>query len=113
MKSFILSILVLTILVMSSCNNSTDEKAGNTSAAKVDSSLTLPEGFTATIFADSLKGPRHITFSNGDLFVKMQNLDNGRGILRLRDTNGDGMADSIWGFGSYVGTGIAVKDGYL
>jgi glucose/arabinose dehydrogenase len=109
MKSFILSLLALTLLVMSSCSN--DQKA--VKPVKVDSSLTLPEGFTAIVFADSLKGARHIVFSNGDVFVKMAGMNTGHSILRLRDTDSDGMADSTWGFGTYGGTGIDVKDGYL
>ncbi len=40
-------------------------------------------------------------------------MKNGHGILRLRDTNNDGVADSISGFGNFGGTGIAIKNGYL
>ena len=29
------------------------------------------------------------------------------------DTNGDGKADTAFGFGDYTGTGIAIRDGYL
>jgi glucose/arabinose dehydrogenase len=51
--------------------------------------------------------------SNGDIYVKLGRLQNGKGILRLRDKNGDGLMDDITGFGNYRGTGIAIKNGYL
>ncbi|MDR0792941.1 MAG: PQQ-dependent sugar dehydrogenase, partial [Chitinophagaceae bacterium] len=34
-------------------------------------------------------------------------------ILRLTDTNGDGVADNIFGFATYKGTGMAIKNGFL
>ena len=49
----------------------------------------------------------------GIVFVKLERLKNGIGILRLRDTNNDGVADDISGFGNYGGTGIGVKNGYI
>ena len=64
--------------------------------------------------ADSLGAARHIVVnSNGDIYVKLEKLKDGQGILRLRDTNNDGVADDISGFGNYEGTGIAIKNGYL
>lgn len=112
MKYYIPSLLILIVAVTISCNNEKQPDAQATSSA--DSTITLPEGFSATVFADSLGRARHIAFnSNGDIFVKLEEIKNGRGILRLRDTNNDGVADDISGFGDYIGTGIAIKDGYL
>lgn len=111
MKWLSLLLLTLTVAAVFSCN--TADKKESQAASIVDSTLTLPSGFTATIFADTLGKARHIAFNNGDIFVKLENVKNGRGILRLRDTNNDGIADNISGFGDYGGTGIAVKDGYL
>ncbi|HYD52067.1 MAG TPA: hypothetical protein VEA99_05550, partial [Gemmatimonadaceae bacterium] len=61
--------------------------------------ITLPAGFCATIFADSLPGPRHLTVApNGDVFVALT----GRGaaanrvpggVMVLRDADGDGRAE--------------------
>ena len=99
------------MIIAISCNN--EEKKPGVQAGP-DTTITLPEGFTATVFAHSLSEPRHIAFnSNGDLYVKLQSLKNGPGIVRLRDTNNDGVADSITRFGNYAGTGIAIKNGYL
>ncbi|MBS1668494.1 MAG: PQQ-dependent sugar dehydrogenase [Bacteroidetes bacterium] len=76
--------------------------------------LKLPEGFTAKVFAEGLGHTRHIAVNtNGDVYVKLSNLKDGKGIYRLRDTNGDGIADNITGFGNIKGTGIAIKNGYL
>lgn len=76
--------------------------------------ITLPAGFKATVVADTVGRARHIvTAANGDLYVMLFRLKNGKGILRLRDTNKDGVADEALSFGSYAGTGITIKDGYL
>lgn len=111
MKWLSLSLSILTAAAVLSCN--TADKKEQQAVSTIDSTITLPVGFTATIFADSIGRARHIAFNNGDLFVKLERVKNGQGILRLRDTNNDGVADDISGFGDYGGTGIAVKDGYL
>lgn len=76
--------------------------------------LTLPTGFGALMFASNLGQARHIVVnSNGDVWVKLGRAKDGKAILRLRDLNKDGKADDISGFGTYGGTGIAIKNGYL
>lgn len=76
--------------------------------------LQLPPHFKAIKVAESLGTPRHIAVhTNGDIYVKLERLRDGKGILRLRDTNGDGIVDEVTGFGNYGGTGIAIKNGYL
>ncbi|HJP60207.1 MAG TPA: hypothetical protein VJ865_09410, partial [Gemmatimonadaceae bacterium] len=56
------------------------------------SGLQLPEGFCETLFADSVRGVRHIAIApNGDVFVNVQGKSS-PGILALRDTNRDGTA---------------------
>jgi glucose/arabinose dehydrogenase len=37
----------------------------------------------------------------------------GKGIIALRDTSGDGRADIIKGYSNVVGSGIKLHDGYL
>jgi len=109
MKYLLSTLLIL--IVATACNNNEKNPAAR---ATSETPITLPGGFSATVFADSLGEPRHIVCnSNGDIFVKLQSVKNGRGILRLRDTNNDGVADEITGFGNYGGTGIAIKNGYL
>ncbi|MEX0987784.1 MAG: PQQ-dependent sugar dehydrogenase [Bacteroidales bacterium] len=76
--------------------------------------LTLPEGFSAIIVADSLGPGRHITVKeNGDIYMSLRRLQNGKGAVALRDTSGDGKADVIKYFGSVSGTGIELHNGFL
>ncbi len=83
--------------------------------------LQLPPGFCATIFADSIGAARHLVVaSNGDVFVAMQRARPTSavagvpaGIMALRDTNGDGVADLRQRFASTGNTGIALHGEYL
>jgi glucose/arabinose dehydrogenase len=80
----------------------------------VDESIKLPAGFSASIFAANTGRARHMAINtNGDVFVKLERLKNGKGILRLRDANKDGVAEDSLFFGNYAGTGITIKNGYL
>jgi glucose/arabinose dehydrogenase/cytochrome c5 len=74
-----------------------------------DGGIKLPSGFRALVFADKLGPLRFLAVApNGDVYVKAKD-----GIIRLRDTKGDGRADDRQTFGSGGGTGIAVRDGWL
>ena len=77
------------------------------------SGLQLPEGFCATLFADNVRGARHIVVAqNGDVFVNVQG-NSSPGIKALRDTNRDGKADITRSWGGAGGTGIALDNNYL
>src|ERR1700744_5220739 len=79
-----------------------------------ESQLKLPAGFTATTVVENFGRTRHLAVApNGAIFVKLAKLKDGKGIYRLQDTDGDGKADKITGFGSYPGTGMCIRDGYL
>jgi glucose/arabinose dehydrogenase len=112
-------VYVLLLLCISSvwaCAGDTTRVKATSPAGKSaeDVTLQLPAGFKSVVFADGYAGARHLTVtSNGDLYVKLANLKNGKGIVRLRDSNGDGMADDVVSFGGFTGTGIAIKNGYL
>jgi glucose/arabinose dehydrogenase len=72
--------------------------------------ITLPKGFCALIFADSLASPRHLTVApNGDVFVALAS----GGVMALRDRDGDGVADERNKFGDGHGSEVALFDGYL
>lgn len=82
--------------------------------APFDIPLKMPAGFSSMTVAQNVGRARHIAVhSNGDIFVKLERLNAGKGILRLRDTNADGIADDTLKFGTFTGTGIAIKNGYL
>jgi glucose/arabinose dehydrogenase len=84
------------------------------SATAMSDSLKLPVGFSAATVVSNLGRTRHIAVApNGAVFVKLSKLQDGKGIFRLMDTNGDGKADKVSGFGDYTGTGMAIRDGYL
>lgn len=75
--------------------------------------ITLPPGFCATLFADSVPGARHLVVAaNGDVFVSAQGKSGG--IVALRDADGDGHADSRVKFASgFNSSEVALFDGYL
>ena len=76
--------------------------------------LKLPAGFAGSIIAQDLGPTRHVAVTkNGDIYVKLNKLKDGKGIYRLRDTNKDGVIDEQMGFGDYPGTGIFLKNDYL
>ncbi len=83
--------------------------------------ITLPDGFCATVFADSLGATRHIAVAaNGDVFVNVAPPRGPAGatpvrsgIIALRDTDRDGRANQTQRFGERGGTGIALYGGYV
>jgi len=84
--------------------------------------MTLPAGFTATLFAAGLPTPRHIAVnSNGDVYVSLRSgaakfraTDEPGGIAALRDSDGDGVADETRIFGpADTDTGLAIHAGEL
>jgi glucose/arabinose dehydrogenase len=90
--------------------------------------ITLPPGFCATIFADSLGHTRQLVVApNGVVYVNTWSGEYygndtpraGGFLVALRDTNGDGRADVIARFGDSVqsgghgGTGIGLHGGSL
>ena len=113
MKNLCFLLAFCLVVVIYSCK-SKDQSKEQPEQAKKSITLTLPAGFSSTMVADSVGNARHLVVnSNGDIYVKLEKLKDNRGIIRLRDTNNDGVADSVTGFGNYGGTGIAIKNGYL
>lgn len=114
--------------LLSACGNNaptaapenTDEAALNT--AELPTGISVPAGFTATVFADNLGAVRHLAVrDNGDVFAATRNTArladadaSSGGLLALRDNDGDGAADEIAEFGrGDTHTGIAIYDGYV
>jgi len=97
-------------IVVSGCNkNKTSE---NKTPVKAD--LKLPAGFSGAIIADSLGPVRHLAVnSQGNIYVKLNALKDGKGIVFLTDTNHDGVMEQKSAFAGYPGTGIRIKNGYL
>lgn len=76
--------------------------------------LTLPAGFGASKIADNIGRTRHLAVTReGGIYVKLQRLVNGKGILYLTDEDKDGKFEIQSAFGDFPGTGITLKNGYL
>jgi glucose/arabinose dehydrogenase len=96
--------------------------AARVACAPDNGGMTLPAGFCAAIFADSVGSPRHVAVApNGDVFVARQ-LPRARGesgqapsggIVVLRDADGDGRAETREAFGEGGGTGIGLAPGWV
>lgn len=77
--------------------------------------LTLPAGFCASVFADSVAGARHMWVApNGDVFVAAQGRGGAGGVWALRDSNHDGKADERVHFASgFNSSEVTMFDGYV
>jgi len=105
--------LVFSLLIILSCSAKKDSKI-NIIADDVNGGLELPEGFHAVVFADNIGRARHIAVNdNGDVYVNLRTLNEGKGLVALRDSDKDGKADIIEYFGNTTGTGIDIKDNML
>lgn len=74
--------------------------------------ITLPKGFAASVVADGLDGVRGLAVSDdGIVYARVKN----RGVVALRDVDGDGKADDVKDVPDVAkdGSGIGVHDGYL
>ena len=76
--------------------------------------LELPPGFKATVFASDLGQARHLTVrENGHVYVTLRRAKRGKGVVGLRDIDGDGVADRHAAFGHAGGTGAAIYRDHL
>jgi glucose/arabinose dehydrogenase len=76
--------------------------------------LTLANGFGAIMVVKKSGKARHLAVDkNGTVFIKLRQLENGKGIIVLKDENGDGKADQVKGYENFTGTGITIYKNYL
>jgi len=80
-----------------------------------DSGISVPHGFCATVFADSLGSVRHlVVLPSGDVYAaRWEGKGRVGALLALRDTTGDGRADLVDSVVNSGGSGIASRDGFL
>ncbi len=110
--------ILITFLLLTKCSvifaeNLTDSLKVINPPDAGNSSIRLSKGFSISPVLEKLGRNRHIAVApNGDLFVKLERLRNGKGIFQLRDS-GKGQYEPIDSFGDYTGTGILLKNGYL
>ncbi len=76
--------------------------------------IKVPAGFNASLYAEGIGRARHLVVNKNDkVFVKLERLSKGNGIVELAESKTPGKAEVINAFASYTGTGIAIKNGYL
>ncbi len=118
-NSLTIAVLCLTLLAGALTFSCKGEASGKERKAGIvlspdNEGIKVPDGFHVIEVANSLGSPRHIAVnSNGGIYVKLKEPVDGKGILYLKDTDGDGAADTSKGFGDYGGTGIYLTDHYL
>lgn len=106
------------LFLLCQCSNLTPSIPKDTSPIK-NGGLIIPDGFQATVFADSLGPSRHLAVNNnGDVYVKLSTDKGTLGNVALRDINQDGIADNIQRFGNYPNDGrfateMRIHKGYL
>ncbi|MDQ6770947.1 MAG: PQQ-dependent sugar dehydrogenase, partial [Gemmatimonadota bacterium] len=108
-------------------STTTSSNASTAACANDSGGITLPAGFCATIFADTIGHARHIVVnSSGDVYVNTWSgkyyttpAHPGGFLVALRDTSRDGVADIVKRFGpdslqgNGGGTGIGLYKGSL
>lgn len=116
LKSLSLAGILCIVALASGCSNpSSPQSRAEVGCADSSSSLTLPPGFCAEIFADKLGHVRHLAVGqDGTVFANSapdrEDSHVISGLILLRDRDGDGRADLIERPfpGQTGGTGIAV-----
>lgn len=124
------TLIAATLLAGSACGlTAAEHKTATNGCAADNGGLTLPPGFCATIFADNVGHARHMAVApdgtvyvntwSGAYFRRGPAPPAGGFVVALRDTNRDGVADSVQRFGpseaqgAHGGTGIALWGGGL
>lgn len=76
--------------------------------------ITVPSGFCAKVFAKNVGALRHLVVGpHGTVYAALSERKDGGGIAVLKDTNGNGTADTIHYVGDVSGTGIRLHNGFL
>ncbi|HKP32173.1 MAG TPA: PQQ-dependent sugar dehydrogenase [Chitinophagaceae bacterium] len=108
MKALLMRTLI-TIFTVAICTSTFAQLAPD----RDNGGLTLQKDFGAITVIPELAKNRHITVNtNGDIYVKLDRLKDGKGIVVLK-SDARGKARVSKSFGNYVGTGIAIKGGFL
>src|SRR4051812_16181737 len=86
---------------------------GAAKCAPDNAGLKLPAGFCASIFADTVRGARHLVVApNGDVFVSSQARAGAGGVIAFHPENGNAGAPQPFATG-FTSSEVALFDGYL
>jgi glucose/arabinose dehydrogenase len=105
----------MVVALVAGLSGSAHAQTQGPACAPDNAGLQLPAGFCALVVADGLGAARHLKVTaDGDVFVAVRQSDGAPGgVVALRDTNGDGVADVRAHFGSGTGDDVAFFGGYL
>jgi glucose/arabinose dehydrogenase len=104
--------LILSVFLIAGCGNSANNGEQTQAATEIvcdpdNGGITLPDGFCASVVADSIGQARHIAIAdNGDIYIKTRSEEGG--IAALRDTDGDFKVDTIQRFSDMTPTGSGI-----
>ncbi len=116
LKTYTYIALIFSIAALISCTNNEQRQneTVNLQADPENGGIELPDGFFAVVVAEDLGRGRKLAIrENGDIYLSLRRLNDGKGIVALRDTTNDGKADIIKFFGGYAGDGLEIKDNFL
>ena len=112
-------LVTLSFLTITACSQDTggDKPQENSSLLNFASdkgSIAVLPGFDVVLVADNLGNARHLCVdSSGDVYVNLGSEKLGKGLVGLRDSNNDGVADQVKYFGSGAGTAILIHNSFL
>jgi glucose/arabinose dehydrogenase len=130
---FTAAVTLTAAVLVTSCSSGDKAPAADSATAAAatapacpgdNAGLTLPAGFCATVFADSISHARHVSVaSNGDVYTTIETAalsadKQASGVpassfVALRDTNHDGRADVVKRVGQKGNTGVGIANGHL
>src|SRR5689334_3713984 len=97
-------LLLLQMVTVAMANDSTKLPRHRLTADPDNGGLKLPKGFGGIVITPDLGRNRHLVVnSNGDIYVKLDRLKNGKGIMVLHEDS-TGKAQVINSFGNFTGT---------
>lgn len=113
MKSWVLVILMLfTGLV--SCKSQKAKTGDGKEASAANESIQVPDGFRIQKIYEDIGSARHVVVrDNGDIYVRLSKVREGKGVAALRDSDEDGAIDEIQYFEDSTGTGVGIHANYL
>ena len=105
--------LLITLLTVLTAPAVVAAQSSGAGCAPDNAGLKLPAGFCASIFADTVRGARHLVFApNGDVFVSSQGRGAG-GVVALRPNASGGQPESKQFATGFTSSEVALFDGYL
>ena len=111
--------VVLAAIAAACASSGNVSTARSTAPCANNAGITVPDGFCASIFADSVGRARYLAVAeNGDVYVSLEGTrpnDTAAkpAFVALRDTDNDGRADRVERVGTKGNPGIALQNGFL